>query len=215
MQTKLFIILLSTLFIANSAAKEVDSNLNQAKMTTVNVSSGRHKAVSNFHPDVEIFDVDIALRNDRDGDGYFSNLKVTFDADTHYSEYWLYAELVLSDGISDFHYHTTADFPIYGQASYDSMTIESDLTAGFASDYYELSLWLYDAHTHELLSVLDTANYFNNEGLYLESLEYDQPQIYPAPITPIVHSREYGGGLATLLLIMTLLFGYRKIKDNP
>ncbi len=214
---RFFAAALTTLSISSAMAETPLSIDNAAPslgkntvVSTIDLSTKHQTVGQRLHHDVSIASVDIQLAGDYDHDGYFSKIDVRFDADSYYDEHWLYAELVLSDGISDYHYHTSDDFVIYGHASYDQFGVETTLDSGFYPTYYEVTILLYDAFSHELLAVVDTANHYNVQSLALESLDYGSgAPVYHHPNRPTVHSHEYGGSLSwafsTLLVICFLL----------
>lgn len=194
---------------AHAKVETTDTDGTPSKNQLVTKQLGHHQSV--YHPDIEIYRLDIDLIHDTDRDGYFSQLSVEFDLDTVYNSAWLYAELSLYDGYQNYHYHTTDSFMIYGDSINDALTVETALDSGFAPNYYELSLHVYDAFTHELVALVNSHRDFTRDTLPLESAEYElnnPPLVIPQP--PRVHSREFGGSASWWLfslLILRLLRG--------
>ncbi len=203
---------LFTLFCCQSLAIAVethDTSPNDSVVSTVQ-NPGIPALLS--HHDIDVYDVDISLSQDRDHDGYYSQLEVSFDVDTYRDSQWLYAELYLHDDAVSYHYHTTNDFVIYGQSPFDVLAIDSELSSGFPSQYYELSIYLYDALTGQLLTVVNSHQSYYSPPLLLESNEYDQPAIVPVyPVRPHVTSHEHGGSAGYLLLLCCLVSVYRRL----
>ena len=74
-----------------------------------------------------------------------------FDADTIYTETYVYAEIYVSaDGTAWEHLYSTEDFPIWGSDPDDDYEVETELVSGYSTGLYDVLIELYDADTGEL-----------------------------------------------------------------
>ncbi len=157
-----------------------------------------------------IYDANVELFDDFDGDGYFTYLRVTFDADSIYAEHWVYARLFVTiDGVNWDEYHITNDFLIEGSSDFDDYEVETELVAGFEPGLYDALIELYDADLGHFLGEFGPLQSSAFSLLPLEAIDYDTVQ--PA----VVITTESGGGgatgLATVLGLLSLaLFAARR-----
>jgi hypothetical protein len=99
-----------------------------------------------------IYDATTDLFTDRDRDGYFTFLRVQFDADTIFTRRWVYVEIYLSaDGTAWEHLYSTHDFLIEGTDPDDDYEVETELVSGYSTGQYDVLIELYDADTNELV----------------------------------------------------------------
>ena len=99
-----------------------------------------------------IYDATTDIFADRDSDGYYRYLRVQFDADTIYTDAYVYAEIYLSaDGTAWEHLYSTQDFPIWGSDPDDDYEVETELVSGYSTGLYDVLIELYDADTGELV----------------------------------------------------------------
>jgi hypothetical protein len=118
--------------------------------------------------------IDVSLEHDHNNNGYYSLITVDFDADTHYEHAVVYATLSLTDpnGIT-IDYYTTDDFDLYGDSGDDTHQVETLLSSNWITDYYHLSIELFDAFSEEPLAFVDFHNAEHLDFLALESQDYD------------------------------------------
>lgn len=142
-----------------------------------------------------IYDADVELFDDFDGDGYYTYIRVSFDADSIYTEHYVYARLFLTlDGINWDEYHITDDFLIEGSSDFDDYEVETELVAGFPPGLYDALIELYDADFGNFLGEFGPVQSSAFSLLPLEDIDNDTVQ----PV--VVISTEHGGGGATGLL---------------
>ena len=139
-----------------------------------------------------IYDANVELFDDYDGDGYFTYLRVTFDADSIYTQHWVYARLFLTlDGINWDEYHITNDFLIEGSSDFDDYEVETELVAGFQPGLYDALIELYDADLGHFLGEFGPLQSSAFSLLPLEDIDNDTVQ----PV--VVVTTEHGGGGAS------------------
>lgn len=152
-------------------------------------------------PDHYIYDADVVLFDDFDGDGFYRFLSVRIDADSYSDGAWVYAELYLSpDGKGWEHYHSTSDFWISGATGDDEFFVETELVSGYPTGYYDLLIELYDA---DFGTYSDEFGPFESDGMSLLPLE-DATQD-PQPVEIVVV--EGGGGAFSWVWLPALLLG--------
>ncbi len=150
-----------------------------------------------------IYDATTDLFTDRDGDGYFTFLRVRFDADTIYTRTWVYAEIYLSaDGTAWEHLYSTRDFSIEGTSPDDDYEVETELVSGYSTGRYDVLIELYDADTGELVD-----EYGPNESPEFELLPLEDSGRDGAVIVlpPETYTYEGGGGALSWLGVLGLL----------
>ena len=109
-------------------------------------------ALKSTYGDSWVYEATTDIFSDRDRDGYFSYLRVQFDADTIYSSSYVYAEIYLSaDGTAWEHLYSTEDFQIWGSDPADDYEVETELVSGYSTGLYDVLIELYDADTGELV----------------------------------------------------------------
>lgn len=163
-----------------------------------------------------IFDTRVQLYDDRDGDGYFTYFRVSFDVDTDYSEAHVYARMFLrgADGIWKFLYETEI-FPIFGSSGSDEYEVETELVSGFPTGAYDVLIKVYDAAYGDLVAQYGPYDSSTLSVVPLEDLSYDG---LPPPSVSISYGSS-GGGAASLwllgLVIVAAWAGRRIRKIGP
>ena len=150
----------------------------------------------------EIYEADVYLRSDLDGDGYHHEIKVTFDVDVSYESATVYARLYLSrDGGPWSQYFTTDLFNIDGDASSDVYEVDTELVDGYQPGYYAVLIEIYSLnHAYMVASeVLDY--YYLGRVVPLEDLSWDEPYSdYHDE-----YSVSYGAGSFSLLIFFLII----------
>ena len=169
---------------------------------------GGPKILAATFGDSYVFEAFTDLFSDRDRDGYFHHLRVTFDVDTIFQVSYVYAMVWISaDGNSWERVYTTADFAVYATSPDDDYEVETDLVSGYSSGLYDVLIELYDAQTDTLLD-----EYGPNESpefslLPLEDSyrDGDAPPSAPPPDGGPVIIDDGGGGASSWLTLPFLL----------
>jgi hypothetical protein len=161
----------------------------------------RLAGVANRHDQLfEIYDADVMLSGDFDGDGYHHALNVYFDVDVSYDDATVYAKLYLSrEGGPWSQYYTTDLFTIYGDDVADAYEVETELVDGYAPGYYEVLIEIYSLdHAYMVTSqVLDY--YYLGRDVALEDAYWDEPDYGESS------SSHHAGSMTTLLLFFLII----------
>jgi len=151
--------------------------------------------------DFWFYSADTELFFDNDGDGYYHYLRVRFDADTFYTDAYVYAELYVSwDGETWEQFHVTEDFLIQGSSSFDEYEVETEFVTGYPSGLYDVLIELYDA---DFGTFVDEFGPFQSSAfslLPIEDLEHDG-----VPTAVVTVSHENGGSGAISFIWLALL----------
>ncbi|MFK7858035.1 MAG: choice-of-anchor H family protein [Granulosicoccus sp.] len=162
-----------------------------------------------------INDIGLLLSGDLDGDGYFSSLSLSIDADSTYSRYEVY---VIVNLINEFNvaerFHTTYDFDVYGRSFSDDYRIDIDLRQNYTPGIYDLQIILVDANDNRVLDEANANSFRNLRSLPLESTDNQtvQTPVIDRPVNDSngdIEVNEYAGSTGfgiTLLLIISGLF---------
>lgn len=169
----------------------------------------RFAGVANRHDQLfEIYQADVQLLADRDGDGYFQSLAVIFDVDVSYDDATVYAKIYLSrEGEPWSQVFTTDLFHIYGDEVADTYEIETELLEGYAPGHYAVLVEIYSLdHAFMVASeVLD--QYYLGRSILLEDLYWDDPHVAAhgkVDVEYYVHGHG-GGSMAALVLFFLII----------
>lgn len=181
-----------------------------ASSTTISPSANRSLAATQAYQSSAWFQsIDLTLRRDFNGNGFYSQLYVRFDAHTEYSSQPVYAiySLISSNGVAR-RIHTSSIFTLYGQSSQDWFSVETDMT-NLVRDYYKLKIQLVDAQTGYLLAEMTG---YDNRTLDRLALEDQQGDSYTQVV--IVHE-ESGGSFGILALLgLSCVYLFRRKQHS-
>ena len=162
--------------------------------------------------DFWIYDADVVLFDDDDGDGYYHGIDLLFDADTIYASARVYAVVYLSRDFGPWNeYGITEDFRIYGASSDDEYVLVTELMSGYPRGDYDLLIELFDAGSHEFLASFGPDDSSALGYLPLEDFKRDAPVVRRTVVV------EHGGGGASsawtiaFLLLMLVVTAVRKV----
>jgi len=176
-----------------------------ARTKTASKSSGATSAdntVQSIDHDFWIFDADVQLFYDDDGDGYFYGIDLLFDADTIYNSADVYAVVYLSfEGGPWNEYAATDDFTIFGSSGGDEYVLVTELMSGYPTGQYDLLIELFDAFDGEFLTSFGPDETSELAYLPLEDFSRDAPVVEQR--TVIV--TQGGGGAFGIWLLLGLL----------
>jgi hypothetical protein len=127
--------------------------------------------------DFYFYDASSLLLIDRDADGYFSEFRVRFDADSYVGDVLVYARLYLRRlGHLDWElYHETDDFWIEGLSNSDDYYVTTTLDEGFATAEYEVLIDLYEVGYGDIIATIGPYDTGELSYLPLEEVELDVP----------------------------------------
>jgi hypothetical protein len=156
----------------------------KSSKTHINATVAKNKptrsasaAMSTRAGHIYIYDAGSSLLIDRDRDGYHSEFRVRFDADSDLGDALVYARLYLRRvGEPDWLlYHTTDDFWIYGQSGDDDYYVTTTLDDGFATSEYDVLIDLYEAGYSGIVATLGPDESGALRDLPLEEAGLDVP----------------------------------------
>ena len=124
-----------------------------------------------------IYDAGSLLLIDRDNDGYHSEFRIRFDADSNVGDALVYARLYLRRvGDLDWQlYHTTDDFWVYGVSGSDDYFVTTTLDDGFATGAYDILIDLYEVGFSGIAATLGPDDTGALRDLPLEEVGLDVP----------------------------------------
>ena len=109
------------------------------------------------------------LRDDYDGDGYFSRIDLSVDVDAPQTERAIRIGVELYNEYGGWEsLYLSREILIRGTTSADTETITLELDSGFPTDSYSLRLTVYESQSRALLSTESI-----QQSMPLESLEYE------------------------------------------
>lgn len=123
-----------------------------------------------------LHDAAVLLEQDRDGDGFYSKIRVDFDADANYAAYYdVFAELYIREiGTSTWtHYYTTDVFTIYGNSNSDVYNVSTEFNEGFPPAYYEVAIDLFRYGYSGVESTLNAVNDPDLTNLPVEDITHE------------------------------------------
>lgn len=139
------------------------------------------EALSSRAGDFYFYDARSQLRVDRDQDGYHSEFRIEFDADSRVGDALVYARLYLRRaGESDWQlYRTTDEFWIYGQSNSDEYYVTTTLDSGFPTSEYDVLIDLYEVGYSGVVATIDASDDVDLFDLPLEEAGLDVPIAIP------------------------------------
>ncbi len=177
------------------------------KPATAGIEAERRPSIEQAYQSTAWFHtLDLTLRHDLNNNGFYSQLRVRFDANSQYSSQPVYAvySLISSSGQERI-IHTSSIFTLYKDSSNDWFSIETDLQQ-FNRDFYKLRIQLKDAKTGYLLAEMSG---YDNPTMDRLALEDQQKDSYVA----VVVREESGGSFGILALLgLSLLGVYRRSR---
>lgn len=158
---------------SHANAKVAQRKAAQSKAARSTLSESMSSRAGYFH----IYDAGSQLRIDRDQDGYHSEFRISFDADSELGDALVYARLYLRRvGELDWQlYRTTDDFWIHGQSDSDDYYVTTTLDDGFATGEYDILIDLYEAGFDGIVATLDAIDDVDLFDLPLEEVGLDVP----------------------------------------
>ena len=173
-------------------------------------TKARTQVARNVDSGFYVYDAFAEIFFDEDGDGFYYGLDVFFDVDTDFAAANVYAALYLSRNGGPWElYFETADFTINGAVADDEFVVETELFEGYATDYYDVLVEIYDADFGDFVAEFGPADTSSLSVLPLEDQLKDTPVFVGNGFVQVSGG---GGALGGTLLIMGLLAARRFIK---
>jgi len=170
--------------------------------------AARQGGIANRHDQLfQVYDGDVQLIGDLDGDGYHHAFRVSFDVDVSYDVATVYAKLYLSrEGEPWSQYFTTNLFQIHGDDVGDTYEVETELLEGYAPGYYAVLVEIYSLdHAYMVASEVFDYHYLGKD-LTIEDLEFDDAFVHGHGETHAeLHLSTHGGSIGWLLVFFLLV----------
>lgn len=150
--------------------------LKQQRAGDSKLPKSSNKAQKNGLDHLYIHDAAVFLYEDDDGDGDYSKIRVDFDVDSPYDDYFdVYAQLFIrQQGDVDWtHYHTTDVFEIYYDYGSDEYSVTTRLNTGFPPGDYEILIDLFEYGYSDIVDTLDPYDDYDLANLPLEDKTYE------------------------------------------
>lgn len=152
--------------------------VNQSEVDVLKSSKNKALVSDNakffYDPLILIDDADVLLRTDSDEDGYYHQFDVAFLMSIDAGESDLYARLYVRNGQQSWHHiYTTDYFTLNVDDGPREYQIETKLTSGYVSGYYDVKIELYDRWNDELVALSGPDEDGDLINLALESLDYE------------------------------------------
>lgn len=202
-------VLLSALLLVSAASFSVDqpisSTTEQRGTDHAEVTSKPMPVVraQSYSTDVWFQRIELELSGDHNANGFYHQLYLRFDADTNRSSKAVWAEFSLNRaGRPEQLLHISSIFTLYRQSRNDWFAIDTLLEENYPTDYYDLTIRLYDASTGWLLAEISGYDEVILADLPLEDYRRDQQ------VVTVVES--YGGSLGILALLGLSLLLWRR-----
>ncbi len=187
------------------ATKERQAELTTQPATSIPVASFSNAMQQSYSSTVWFQSIDLTLRRDFDADGYFSQLRVRFDADTSYSRQPVYAVYSLIGAGYERVIHTSSIFTLEGGSRSDWFEITSDMVQ-LPKAMYWMRIQLRDAQSGVLLAELSGRDTAVLDKLYLEEQRYDDPNYV------VIVEEEAGSAGFSVLGLLGLAYYRRRIR---
>jgi hypothetical protein len=121
-----------------------------------------------------IFDANVELISDYDGDSYYHYFSVNFDADINFGSAIVYARMFISyEGGPWNHYYTTKTFELFENDKFDTHTVDTVFSTGYPPGSYDIRIDLYEAGWTGRVAVYGPNEDFDLNYLSLEDEEHD------------------------------------------
>jgi hypothetical protein len=189
--------------VSRPAAQEAENYAARAPLE-------RFDGVSNRYDQLfEIYQADVQLIADLDGDGFHHAINVFFDVDVSVDSATVYAKLYLSrEGEPWGQYFTTDLFTIHVDDYSDAYEVETELMEGYAPGYYAVLVEIYSLDHAGLVasSVLD--HHSLGKDVMIEDLSRDEPYVESSTVYYEETSYSSGGGSVGTLLLFFLIIQF-------
>lgn len=161
---------------------EIETLEKSSQQESKKIRPAERKQKSASH-DFSFADAYVDLLYDEDYDGYYSEFRVTFDADTIFDYADVYAELYLSLNGGDWElYHVTEVFEIRGFSSYDDYSVATYLTGGYPPGNYDILIDLIDTYDNSYVATISADDLYSLSDQPLEDATYEDSVVYDSDV---------------------------------
>ena len=175
--------------------------------TSTRIREGRTGIANRHDQYFSIYDANVSLLSDLDGDGYHHSINLFFDVDVSDEGATVYAKLYLSrNGGPWLQYYTTDWFNIYGDNYSDAYEVTTELLEGYAPGYYDILIEVFSLNHADMVASQVLDSYYLGKDIMLEDLSRDEIYYYEEDYY------SYGAGsfsLVWLLLIVQVVIAVR------
>ena len=175
--------------------------------TTAIKSRDQQIAIANRHDQYfSIYDADVELLSDIDGDGFHHALNVIFDVDVDYDGATLYAKLYLSrEGGPWIQYTTSELFNIFQNDVSDTYEMTTELIDGYWPGYYAVLVEIYSLNHVDMVTSEILDHHYLGKNIMLEDLNRDEVTVYEEVTTYEEVSVSHGAGSFSLFFWLLLV----------
>jgi hypothetical protein len=168
----------------------------------------RLDGVANRHDQLfEIYESDVQLISDLDGDGFHHAINVFFIVDVSVDSATVYARLYLSwEGEPWNQYFTTDLFAMHGDDFSDAYEVETELLEAYAPGYYAVLMEIYSLDHADMVSSAELDYHCLGKVVMIEYLSRDEP--YGESSTEYyeeIHYSSSAGSVGALLLFFLII----------
>jgi hypothetical protein len=152
----------------------------QTRDTTSTQIRERQPGIANrYDQNFSIYDANVSLLSDLDGDGYHHAINLLFDVDVSDDSATVYTKLYLSrDGGPWRQYYTTDWFNIYGDDYSDAYEVTTELLEGYAPGYYDILIEVFSLNHADMVASQVLDSYYLGKDIMLEDLNRDEIYYY-------------------------------------
>ncbi len=127
-----------------------------------------------MHHNVWLDSINVEQFLDEDNDDYYQKINLSFDLDTRFSAIDVYVKIwqTDSDGYREL-ITSTRSFTLLGNSGHDTQQIDILFDEHLASDYYQLTMAIYDSLDDQLLNTYQQYNTHQLADITLEGHKFD------------------------------------------
>ena len=177
------------------------------KESNMIVSRDQQLVIANRHDQYfSIYDADVELLSDIDGDGFHHALNVIFDVDVDYDGATLYAKLYLSrEGGPWIQYTTSELFNIFQNDVGDTYEMTTELIDGYSPGYYAVMVEIYSLNHVDMVTSEILDHHYLGKNIMLEDLNRDEVTVYEEVTTYEEVTFSHGAGSFSLFFWLLLV----------
>jgi len=152
-----------------------EKRMSENNIVNKRVNNSKQNSAS-FDHEFWVYDADVFLYDDYDGDGYYRRFSIDFDVDVSDGYADIYADIYIRAPGDDWRLlHTTDVFEIYEEDASDGIEVMTTLLDGYFPDHYDIliDVWEYTDAGDYLVVTYDHIDDYDLDGLPLEDRDED------------------------------------------